>query len=196
MLEIGDSHGQALRLNTDAASPLSNKESVERRGEGRASDEKVCLQFPRPGESQLHCSVCSVPGCQNVTSTSKDFQQVYTIPQLKFRIFHNKSLEVLERNLLGPTPRVWKCRSVCLMFWCNNTASQQYQPASTSVSPKSWRFLRRISRLKEGGLEAAALGEATAINCRHDLRTEPESKHKRHGNTECKVRREIKVTLC
>lgn len=73
MLEIGDSHGQAPRLNTDAALPLSNEESVECRGEGRVGYEKVCLQFPQPGESQLQCSVHSVPGCQNVKSAGKDF---------------------------------------------------------------------------------------------------------------------------
>lgn len=42
----------------------------------------------------------------------------------------------------------------------------------------------------------AVLGEATAINCRQDLRTESESKHKRPGNTECEVHREITITLC
>lgn len=73
MLEIGDGHGQAPRLNTDAIFPLSNAQSVEHRGEGRLDYEKACLQFPQLGESQLHCSVCSVPGCRKVKSASKDF---------------------------------------------------------------------------------------------------------------------------
>ena len=73
MLEAGDSHGQPPRLNTDAALPLSNEESVERRGEGRVGYKKLCLQFPQREESQLHCLVRSVPGCRNVKSASKDF---------------------------------------------------------------------------------------------------------------------------
>lgn len=96
MLEIGDSHhGQAPGLNTDAASLSSNRESTEWRGEGRVGYEKVCLQFPQPRESQVHCSVRSVPGHQNATSASKDFKQAYAIRQLKFRNLCKKSSEVL-----------------------------------------------------------------------------------------------------
>lgn len=86
------SQRRALRLNIGAASPLSN-ESAEWRGECRVGYKKVCPRSPQPGESHLHCSVRSAPGCRNVVSTSKASNSVL---QLRFRNLHRKSLEVLE----------------------------------------------------------------------------------------------------